>query len=361
MKLETFVDLLAQPPRPDFLVDGVWPAGFTGMTYGPTGCGKTFLALDMAHAIATGGHWLARRARKGRAVYVAAEGRQGFPGRVQAWHRARGEPDLGNMRYLRHRLALHDADVRDEFVAALEDFLPLDFLVIDTASANGPEGWDDNKAEHWKAIFDAGEEIHDRTGGRCGINFIHHPGHAGTHPRGSYDQLARVDITIRVEKAGEHAGRLTLEKHRDFDWDGWIDYTLRRVRIDGSDEPLSLVPELAANRGDLSSFDLAALKALAVTDGPMKAKAWQAASGLAERSFYRSRLTLVTGAAKYVGTKGSEYFITDAGRQAILNHCQLPSTANDCHGSGDDYCHTAPSLEGGSGSSSLAARNGRHP
>ncbi len=323
-----------------------------GMIYGASGCGKTFLALDMVHAIATGRPWLGRATQKGRALYVAAEGAAGFPGRVQAWYRARGEPSLENMRYLRRRFALHDANERQLLVEALDGFLPLDFLVIDTAGANGPDNFDDNLSAHWKAIFDAGVDLTERL--RTTIAFIHHPGHSGDRLRGSYDQIARADVIMRVEKVADFAGRLKLEKHRDFAWEGWIDFTLRKVRAKDEAEPLSLVPELAAPHDGLSAAELSALKALANSKGPLKAKAWETASGLARRTFYRVRLALIAEPLNYVATKGSTYFITESGRAAILDQCQVPSSASECHDTEPASSATLhPPYKGGSGTSRL--------
>ena len=243
MRIETFADLATLPPQPPFLIDGVLPERALTMVYGASGSGKTFIALDMAHAIATGRPWLGRSVKIGRALYVAAEGAAGFPGRAQAWHRARGGPSLDGMRYLREPLAVHEPEKRELLCALLEadEFRP-DLIVIDTASANGPPGFDDSKAEHWKAIFDATADLMRTL--RCGAVFIHHPGHAGDRLRGSYDQIARADVIIRIEKAGEFSARLKLEKTRDFGWEGWIDIGLRKVHCTNSDddEALSLVP-----------------------------------------------------------------------------------------------------------------------
>lgn len=337
MKLETFADLAAQKPRPEFLVEGVLPAGMLTMIYGASGCGKTFLALGMAHAIATGQSWLGRATRAGRALYVAAEGVAGLPGRVQAWYRARGAPDMGAMRYLRHPLALHDPAVLDELLTALDrdGFSPLDLLVIDTASANGPSGFDDNKSEHWKIIFDACALLTRRVG--CAVALIHHPGHAGDRLRGSYDQIARADVIMRVVRTGEHMGRLKLEKHRDFEWDGWLNFNLRPVLgnslADGN--VLSLVPELArGQRAALATGPLAALRALAHASRPLKAGEWETASGLAHRTFYHARKQLLE--SEYVGQERSAYFITENGREVFLegrDNLECHGSAARCHGS----------------------------
>ena len=44
------------------------------MLYGPTGIGKTFLALDWAMSICSGQPWFGQEVRKGQVLYVLAEG-----------------------------------------------------------------------------------------------------------------------------------------------------------------------------------------------------------------------------------------------------------------------------------------------
>ena len=76
-------------------VRGVLPAvGLAGL-YGPSASGKSFLALDMAAAIAEGRRWFDCRVEAAPVVYAALEGEGGFRLRVAAWeaHTGRALPD----------------------------------------------------------------------------------------------------------------------------------------------------------------------------------------------------------------------------------------------------------------------------
>jgi len=334
MRIETFTDLASLPPRPPFLIDGVLPERALTMIYGASGCGKTFIAVDMAHAIATGQPWLGRSVKPGRGLYVAAEGAEGFPGRVQAWHQGRGKPSLERMRYIRHPLAVHERAVREQLCGLLQqdDFRP-DLIVIDTASANGPTGFDDNKSEHWKAIFDATLELMREL--RCSAVFIHHPGHSGDRLRGSYDQIARSDVIVRVEKSGRFGARLKLDKARDFGWDGWIEIALRKVHCtDGcNDDSMTLVPTLrGAPPVALTPAQRVVLEALAKETKPMRASEWMTVSGRAHRTFYAAKSQLVE--RELVAERNDVFVCTDAGHAALGD-----SLAGDECSSGASQCN----------------------
>ncbi|MFK5284070.1 AAA family ATPase, partial [Lacticaseibacillus paracasei] len=60
------------------------------MLYGESGSGKSFMALQLAGAIARGVEWRGRRVKQGRVVYIAAEGAGGFRNRCVAYAQAEG-------------------------------------------------------------------------------------------------------------------------------------------------------------------------------------------------------------------------------------------------------------------------------
>lgn len=79
------------------VLEGQWlikrflPAeGFTVM-HGHPGCGKSFLALDIALSVAEGRDWNGRKVQQGFALYIAAEGALGLQNRVAAYREAQSE------------------------------------------------------------------------------------------------------------------------------------------------------------------------------------------------------------------------------------------------------------------------------
>ena len=79
-------------PTPEWLIDEVLPAGSLVVLCGPWKLGKSFVALDMAAALAARAQWQGRDVQGGDVIYVSAEGTQ--KKRMQAWIKENGiEPE----------------------------------------------------------------------------------------------------------------------------------------------------------------------------------------------------------------------------------------------------------------------------
>jgi Cdc6-like AAA superfamily ATPase len=74
---------LAEIPPLKWVVRGVMPSSGLGAIYGPSGSGKSFLALDMCAAISEGAAWFGHRVEQTPVIYVALEGEGGMKLRVQ--------------------------------------------------------------------------------------------------------------------------------------------------------------------------------------------------------------------------------------------------------------------------------------
>ena len=81
---------LAQLPRPEYLVKGVLDTGCLAEVFGPTSCGKSFLATDLGLHIAEGWEWNGHRVRQAGVLYVSAEGGAAIINRLDAWQRHHG-------------------------------------------------------------------------------------------------------------------------------------------------------------------------------------------------------------------------------------------------------------------------------
>jgi hypothetical protein len=67
-------DDLADLPPLEWDIDGVLPTGGLNYLIGPAGVGKSLLALWWACCIGLGRNWYGRSVKRGRVIYVAAEG-----------------------------------------------------------------------------------------------------------------------------------------------------------------------------------------------------------------------------------------------------------------------------------------------
>lgn len=72
-------------PRPRWLIKGVLPEAELAAVVGEPGAGKSPFMYSMAAAIHRGAEWYGRRVRKGRAVYLVAEGVADFRNRIDAY------------------------------------------------------------------------------------------------------------------------------------------------------------------------------------------------------------------------------------------------------------------------------------
>ena len=73
----------------DFL-EGVLIRAAMSVFYGPSNCGKTFFACDLALHVAYGKPWNGREVTQGGVIYCAMEGAHGIRNRVTAWARHYG-------------------------------------------------------------------------------------------------------------------------------------------------------------------------------------------------------------------------------------------------------------------------------
>ena len=71
------IGMLTEPVEIRPLLGKVIERGCTGQLFGPSGGGKTFVALDMSLAVGTGGEWSGNRCDRGVVLYFAGEGTPG--------------------------------------------------------------------------------------------------------------------------------------------------------------------------------------------------------------------------------------------------------------------------------------------
>lgn len=207
-------DMLLQP-FPRWRIRDLIPERGLCMLWGAPGSGKTFLALDMACAIARGIPWLGRRVRPGLVVYWAAEGHLRV--RLDAYMRAHevGPDDLRRLRVVQAAGDLLDAGQLEEFVAMLRELdETVAQVVVDTTNRAMP-GADENSPEDMGALIAACKQIEEVTG--CHVLLVHHSGKdAARGSRGHSSLHGAVDAELSVRKDGS-VRTLSAEKVRDGD------------------------------------------------------------------------------------------------------------------------------------------------
>lgn len=210
-RLVSLVDLGKLPPvRP--LIDGLLYRDTLAQLAGPPGSYKSFAAVGMACAVATGTPFAGFSVRDpGRVVYIAAEGANGLRARILAWCEVEHvDPEAldGQLLILPEPIQLGD-DV-SEIVDVVRAF-DADLVIIDTR-ARCTVGLEENSATEQGRAIDAAEQIRAAAG--CTVLLVHHSGTSTQRGRGSTAWDGAVWSDLRMSGEGLRA---TIEcgKHKD--------------------------------------------------------------------------------------------------------------------------------------------------
>jgi len=187
-------------PAVRFVVRGLVPAQGLVAIYGEPGSGKSFLALDLAHAIANGrGTWFGFPVQKAPVAYVALEGQGGMAKRVAAIEKHTGQPCNDRLRFwCREFQLLSDESV--QFLAAqiVATIGSGAIVVIDTLNQASP-GADENSSQDMGRIIASAKRVAAIVGGL--VVLVHHAGKNRSQGlRGHSSLLAAMDAVIEVQQ-----------------------------------------------------------------------------------------------------------------------------------------------------------------
>ncbi len=196
-----------------WIVKGVVPRAELMVVFGEPGSGKSFVALDLAAAIARGIAWRGHRVKQGEVVYVAAEGAGGFRNRLKAYcahHEV--EPKA---------IPLHVVDgapnllTKDDALAISRAVLGVGrvaVVVVDTLAQTTPGG-NENAAEDMGKALAHCKGIHRATGAL--VMLIHHTGKdLSKGARGWSGLRGAADAQLEVSRLA--AGRaIRCDKQKD--------------------------------------------------------------------------------------------------------------------------------------------------
>lgn len=200
-------------PAP-WIVKGVLPQAELGLIIGPPGSGKSFFALDLALAIATGAPWCGLKVRQGRVAYIAAEGTGGFANRVKAALRQQDlDPTTAPLSILPSAPNFMDkADVVD-VAKSIVHHGGAEVIFIDTYAQVTP-GADENSGKDMGKALALCKGLHRAT--RALIILLHHVGKdASKGARGWSGLAAAADVSIEVMRFDSGDRMATVVKQKD--------------------------------------------------------------------------------------------------------------------------------------------------
>lgn len=306
---------LADLPNLEYVVDQLLDFDSVVLAYGRRDSGKSFVAIDLVNAVASGSRWHGRRVTHAPAIYVVAEGAAGLHQRFDAWQHL--DRNLGTalpadqLMILPEAVNLLSSSAVEEF-AAMAANVGARLIVFDTL-ARCMVGGDENSAKDAGLAIEQLDAIRRRTGA-C-IIIIHHSGkslEAGARGSSAFEaaadtvlEIAMTDdvVTVTCTKQKNHVtpNPIRLRLHST-----GPSAVLDEYRTDGNELPRGVVETLAA------------LRDIEVTGG-VSASAWRLSSGKTEPTFYRHRKDLVTlGLVSSLGTdKQPRYQVSDSGTIAL--------------------------------------------
>lgn len=225
-------DLEFRPPK--FLIDGLLETETLSQLFGEPGCGKSFIAVDIALSVATGASFHGRSVRQGTVFFIAGEGHNGLARRFAAWSAARGVCIKTAPLFKSDRAAqfLDPASARDVAGAAAElaaQHGDPALIVLDTLARNFGPG-DENSTSDMSKFVAAIDDLKAGFPG-CAVLIVHHSGHAEKgRARGSMALKGALDAEFHAEM---RQGTITLSptKMKDAEPPSPLAFALKTVAL----------------------------------------------------------------------------------------------------------------------------------
>jgi len=222
--LKSLGEMAKSRSRVDWLVAGYLEANCLSMMYGPSGGGKSFVALSLGLAVARGTPWYGHKVKQGMVIYVCGEGFEGLDRRAQAYikHNKMTAEEADAVPFYR---TMKRVDISDhESVAELAEVVaetqrlkgggPVGMVQIDTFNRN--MSGDENTQKDVTLFFtNVIEMIQMRF--KCHVMVVHHSGHGMDRARGSSVMRATVDQEFYVRPEGKGSLSFACKKMKDAD------------------------------------------------------------------------------------------------------------------------------------------------
>lgn len=211
-----------------WLVEDILPASGLGAIYGASGSGKSFLAISLAAAIATGEPWFGHKTTQAPVAYILLEGKSGFGLRTKAWEQEWGAPFPEAVKFIMEKggsMSLADEDCIQQLASLITECTSEGgLIIIDTLNRSVPS-WDENASTDMGKMIAGMSKLQALTGKF--VLPIHHSGKdASRGMRGHSSLYAAMDSIIEVQSKS-----FKLAKSKDGSDDISHRFTLKTVPL----------------------------------------------------------------------------------------------------------------------------------
>ena len=251
LNIESWDDIEDEPV--EWLIKDLLPRRSLVALYGPPGSFKSFVALSIAEAIATGNEWMGREVETpGAVLYICGEGFGGVGARIKACKIYNKTPAGTEIYVIRAALNLRSsADDFDLLMASIKDLMErtgvqFELVQIDTLARAFGAG-NENNSEDMAAFIHNTGRIQRMLG--CSLMVVHHSGkdalkglRGHSSLLGAVDtqlELAKVDATPNLASQVAGSGILTVSKQKDGETGVKIGFEMVKVEIQASQLGLS--------------------------------------------------------------------------------------------------------------------------
>jgi hypothetical protein len=245
----------------EWLIQDILPKKAFCALFAPPASWKSFLALDMAEAIATGRDWMGCRIpQKGAVLIIAGEGHGGLGARVKACKIQNNSPDGANLYVIRSQINLRSSPEEFEaLINSINDLIaqidePLQLVILDTLMRMSGNGFNENSSEDMGSVITQIGRIQSIFG--CAIMVIHHSGKDVTRGlRGHSSLLGAVDTELEINRLDsvinsadssvKGSGTITTTKQKDGSDSIVIGFEVVLIEVGTSDLGFETITSLA--------------------------------------------------------------------------------------------------------------------
>lgn len=249
-----FLNEVLKMPSPEWLIENFLTQKSIVLLYGCPGVGKSFIAIDIAIAVAKGFEWFGNKASTGTVVLISTEGNQGLQLRLKGWEIEHGIQlaNTNNLLFCFEPVDFANDKALATFLKEVEALSEKPKLIVIDTFADCFAGNDANENDSGSVgRFLAGVKYAiEKTGATALI--IHHTKKGDRAERGSTVLRAVMDSMYLVRKTKSELFVITSTKQRNFATSGNLYYLLKEVQLPKQKNTFSLSTTCVPQQIDMS-------------------------------------------------------------------------------------------------------------